>query len=116
MGYLPEGVIEGHSVDYISVLIQGEQFLARIRIPDFASTIIAACNKLASTFVEGAICKWQQMRSQHFEETKALLHIFLLFFNKFFDQLFQLWLASFRNEGLFEQDLINKSIDVSSVK
>ena len=54
-GYLPEGIVEGHSVDHIGVLIEGEQFLARVGVPDFTSAIVTTSDELASTLVEGTV-------------------------------------------------------------
>jgi hypothetical protein len=54
-GHLPEGVIEGHAVDNIAVLVQGKQLLARVRVPDFASPIVRASDEFVSAFVEGTV-------------------------------------------------------------
>jgi len=40
------------------------------------------------------------MCSQNFEKAEALLLVFLLLLNEFFDELLKLGLAGFRNEGL----------------
>lgn len=53
--HLPVGVVEGHGVDHVFVLFEGEQFWARFRVPDLAGPIIAASNEPTTiqTFARG---------------------------------------------------------------
>lgn len=53
--YLPERVIEGHAVDHVVVLVQREQLLPRVCIPNLTGPVVAARDELVSTLVESAI-------------------------------------------------------------
>ena len=86
--HLPVRIVEGHRVDDVCVLVKRKQLLARICVPDLARAVVAACDKLAPTFVEGAICERQQVRSQHFEKSEALVLILLLLLDQLLYQLF----------------------------
>ena len=55
------------------------------------------------------------MRSENFEKTEALVLVLLLLFNQLFNQLLQLGLASFGDQRLFKQNLVNQSINVRPV-
>jgi hypothetical protein len=82
-GHLPEGVIEGHAVDHIVVLVQGKQFLARVGVPNFTGSIVGASDEFVTALVEGTVCQGKQMGAKHLEKSELLLLIFQLFFNKF---------------------------------
>lgn len=69
------------------MLVEGEKFLARDSVPDFAGAIVAASDEFVSTLVKCAISKWKQMCSEHFEKCKFLLLIFKLLFNQLYTQL-----------------------------
>ena len=56
------------------------------------------------------------MSSEDFEQTELLLLIFLLLFDEFLNELLQLGLTGLRDQRLLEQDLINKSVDISSTE
>jgi len=60
-------IIESHAVDNIGVLVETEQLLARVGVPNLASTIVAACNELVAILVKCTISEGQQMRSQNFK-------------------------------------------------
>ena len=107
-------VIESHRVDDIRVLVQGEKFLARIRVPHLAGAIVATRDELTSVFVECAVGQGEQMGAQNLEEAEALLLVLELLFDQLFDKLFELGLACLRDQRLFQQDLVNKSINISS--
>ena len=55
------------------------------------------------------------MRSKDLEKSELLHLVFLLFLDELFDEFFELGLAGFRDEWLFEQNLVNKAVDVRSV-
>ena len=55
------------------------------------------------------------MSSEHFEKTEALLLIFLLLLDQFFNKLLELGFASFRDERLLEKNLVDESINVSPI-
>ena len=55
------------------------------------------------------------MSSEHFEKTESLLLIFLLLLDQFFDKLFELGFASFRDERLLEKNLVDESINISPI-
>jgi hypothetical protein len=84
---LPEWIIEGHAIDDITVLVEGEKFLARDGVPDFAGAIVAASDEFVSTLVKCAISERKQMCSEHFEKCKFLLLIFKLLLNQLYTQL-----------------------------
>ena len=113
--YLPVGVVEGHRVDDVRVLVEGKQFLARVRVPDLARAVVAARDELAAALVEGAVRERQKVRSKDLEKSELLHLVFLLFLDELFDEFFELGLAGFRDEWLFEQNLVNKAVDVRSV-
>ena len=56
-GHLPEGVIEGHAVDHIVVLVQGKQFFSRVGVPNFAGPIVGASDEFVTALVEGTVRK-----------------------------------------------------------
>ena len=76
--------------------------MAGVGIPYFAGAIVAACDELAAAFIEGAICEREQVSSQNFEKTEALLLIFPLLLDQFLDKLLELGFTSFRDERLLE--------------
>ena len=80
-GHLPEGVIEGHAVDHIVVLVQGKQFLARVGVQNFTGSIVGASDEFVTAFVEGTVCQGKQMGAKHLEQSELLLLIFQLLFN-----------------------------------
>lgn len=80
-GDLPIGIVEGHSVDDILVLLQREQLLATVRVPHLAGPVVATSDELVPRFVEGAVGQGQEVSSQHFEEPKLLLLVFHLLFD-----------------------------------
>lgn len=86
-------VIEGHSVDDIGMLIEGEQLLARVCVPNFARAVVAARDELASVLVEGAVGQREQVSSQHLEQTKSLLLVFRLLLDELLNELLELRLA-----------------------
>jgi hypothetical protein len=55
VGHLPEGVIERHAIDNIIMLVEGEQLLARVGIPNFTSSIVGASDELVSALVKGTV-------------------------------------------------------------
>ena len=62
--YLPEWLVESHRVDDVGVLCQVEKFLARNRVPNFASSIVGASDEFVSSLVESTVGKWQQVSSK----------------------------------------------------
>jgi len=80
---LPEGIIEGHAVDHIVVLVQRKQFLARVGVPNFAGSIVGASDEFVTALVEGTVCEGKQMGAKYFKKSEFLLLIFQLLFNKF---------------------------------
>ena len=90
---LPEGVVEGHSVDDVCVLVERKELLARVGVPNLACSVIGASDEFATILVECAVCQWEQVSTKHFLKTESLLLILLLFFNQFFYQFLQLGLA-----------------------
>ena len=109
---LPEGVVEGHRVDDVGVLVKRKQLLARVRVPHLARAVVAACDELAAAFVEGAIREREQVRSQHFEKPEALVLVLLLLLDQLLNQLLQLRLASLRDQRLLQQNLVDQPVDV----
>ena len=81
--YLPEGVIEGHAVDHIVMLVEGEQLFAGVGVPNLAGAIVGTGNEFVSALVEGTVGQGQQMRPQDFVQFKFLFLIFHLFLDKF---------------------------------
>lgn len=110
--FVSVGVVEGHRVDDVRVLVEGKQFLARVRVPDLARAVVAARDELAAALVEGAVRERQKVRSKDLEKSELLHLVFLLFLDELFDEFFELGLAGFRDEWLFEQNLVNKAVDV----
>ena len=49
-------IVESHRVDNICMLIEREELLARVSVPNLASSIIATSDESAAALVEGAIC------------------------------------------------------------
>ena len=87
-------IVERHRVNDVRVLVQGKKLLTRIRVPYFASAIVAARDELASIFVERAVGQREQMGAEDLEEAEALLLILKLLFDQLLDQLLELGLAS----------------------
>ena len=81
MPHLPQWVVEGHCVYDVGVLIEGEQFLTWVCVPYFTSAVVAACDKLATIFIERTVGQGQQVRAQYFKQAEALLLVFHLLFN-----------------------------------
>ena len=54
------------------------------------------------------------MGAEDLEEAEALLLVFELLFDQLLDKLLELRFACFRDQRLFQQDLVNKSINISS--
>ena len=107
-------VIERHRVDDIRVLVQREKLLARIRVPHLAGAIVATRDELASVLVECAVGQGEQMGAENLEEAEALLLVLELLFDQLLDKLLELGLSCLRDQRLFQQDLVNKSINISS--
>ena len=80
---LPKGIIEGHAVHDVRVLVQRKQLLARIRVPHLAGPIVGARNELITVLVERAVSKRQQVGAQNLEQREFLFLVFLLLLNKF---------------------------------
>lgn len=85
-------------------------------VPDFAGTIVTSSDELAAILVESAIGQGQEVSSENFEKGKPLFHVFLLLLNQFLDELFQLGFAGGGNERLFQEDLVDKPVDVSATE
>ena len=79
--YLPEGVIEGHAVDHIVMLVEGEQLFAGVGVPNLAGAIVGTGNEFVSALVEGTVGKGKQMGAKHLEQSELLHLVFQLFFN-----------------------------------
>ena len=109
---LPEGVVEGHRVHYVRVLVKRQQFLSRVRVPHLARAIVAPRDELASILVEGAIGEWEEVRSEHLEEAELLLLVLLLLLDQLADEALELRLARLRNQRLFQEDLLDQPVDV----
>lgn len=116
MRHLPEWIIESHGVHDIGVLVEREQLLAGVRVPNFAGAIITSSDELASVLVEGTVGQGKQVRAQNFEQAKALGLVLLLLLDKLFDEFLELGLFGLRNEWLFEQDLVDQAINVRPKK
>jgi len=86
--------------------------LARVCVPHLARAIVTTRDKLAAAFVEGAICEREQVRSQHFEKTEALVLVLLLLLDQLLNQFFQLRLASLRDQRLLQQNLVDQPVNV----
>ena len=98
------------------MLVEGEQLLAGVRVPNFAGAIITSSDELASVLVEGTVGQGKQVRAQNFEQAKALGLVLLLLLDKLFDEFLELGLFGLRNEWLFEQDLVDQAINVRPKK
>ena len=109
------GVVERHRVNDVRVVVETEELLSRVSVPYFARAIVASSDKLVTALVKRAICQWEQMGSEHFEKTEALLLVFLLLFDQFFDELLELWFASLRNERFLKQNLVDKAINIRPI-
>lgn len=112
--FVSVGVVKGHRVHDVGVLIEGEQLLAGNGVPDLAGSVVGACDEFVSRLVECAIGQREQMGSQDLVESELLLLVFLLLFDQLLNELLQLWLAGLGDQGLLEQDLIDESVDISS--
>ena len=113
---LPEGIVEGNSVDDIPVLIEGEKLSTGVGVPNLARTIVRAGDELASIFVKGAICQGQEMSAESFEETEVLLLVLLLLLDKLFDELLKLRFARLVDKRLLEKDLFDQAINISPIE
>ncbi len=91
--HLPKGVVEGHCVNDICVFVKGEQFLTCVSVPDFASAVVASRDELTAIFVKRTVSKRQQVCAQYLKQAEALLLVFHLLFNQFFDEFLELRLA-----------------------
>ena len=56
------------------------------------------------------------MRTQNFEQTEALLLVLLLLLDEFLDELLELGLFALGDQWLFQQNLVDKTVNVSSKK
>jgi hypothetical protein len=79
---LPVRIIEGHAVDHVGMLVQTQQLLAGVGVPDLASTVVAACNELVSIFVKRTVRERQQVRSQNLKKREFLLLVLHLLLNQ----------------------------------
>lgn len=52
---------------------QRKKFLTGKRIPHFARSVVASSNKAITRLIERAVCEWENVGSQDFEEVKALV-------------------------------------------
>ena len=50
-----EGVVKGHRIYYIFMLLQRQQLLSALGVPDFTCAIVRASNELVATLVECAV-------------------------------------------------------------
>ena len=98
------------------MLVEGTQLLARVRVPHFAGAIVTSRNEFASIFVEGTVSQGKKMGSEDLEEAEALHLVLKLLLNELLDELLQLGLARFRDQGLLQEDLVNKTIDIGAEK
>ena len=87
-------IIECHRVNDIRVLVQGKKLLTRIRVPYFASAIVAARDELTSVLVECTVGQWEQVGAENLEEAEALLLILELLLDQLLDKLLELGLSS----------------------
>ena len=87
---LPVGVVEGHRVDDVGVLVERKQLLARVGVPDLARAVVAAGDEAVARLVEGAVGQRQDVSSQDFEEVEVLALVRLDLLDEFVDQLAQL--------------------------
>jgi len=106
-------IIEGHAVDHVGMLVQTQQLLAGVGVPDLASTVVAACNELVSIFVKRTVRERQQVRSQNLKKREFLLLVLHLLLNQLFDELLELRFAGGRNQGLLKQNVVNQTVNVS---
>ena len=113
--FVAVGVVERHCVDDVGVVVEREQLLPRVRIPDLARAIVAPSDELVTAFVKRAICQRQKMGSQHFEKTEALLLILLLLLDQLLDKLLELRFARLGDQWLLKQYLVDQAINVSSI-
>ena len=113
---LPEGVVEGHGVDDVGVLVQGKKLLSGVGVPDLAGAIVRASDELVSGLVEGTVGQRKQMGSQHLEKGELLHLVLELFLNQLLDELFELRLAGRLDEGFFEKDLVDQAVNVSPMQ
>ena len=97
------------------MLVEREELLARVGVPDLAGAVVAARDEPRAALVEGAVGQREQVCSQHLEEAEALHLILLLLLDKLLDELLELRLACLRDERLLEQNLIDQAINVSPV-
>ena len=87
-------IVECHSIDDVRVLVQGKKLLTRIRVPYFASAIVAARDELTSVLVECTVGQWEQVGAENLEEAEALLLILELLLDQLLDKLLELGLSS----------------------
>ena len=78
-----EGVVKGHRVDHILVLLQTQQLGSCLGVQHFASPVVRARDELVAGLVEGAVRQRQQVRAQHFEQLELLLLVFHLLLDQF---------------------------------
>ena len=90
---LPEGVVEGHRVDDVGVLVQGEEFLAGVGVPDLASAIVRSCDELVTGLVESAVGQREQMGAKDLEEGELLHLVLELLLDQLLNELLQLRFA-----------------------
>lgn len=76
-----KGIIEGHGVDHIFMLLQRKQFSTTLGVPYFTCSIVGARNELVSRFIKGTVRQRKQVRPQHLKQLELLLLILHLLFN-----------------------------------
>lgn len=74
-------IIEGHSINDVFVLLERQQLVTCLGIPDLACPIIRSCNEFVTRLVESTIGEGQKMGSKLFEQFEFLFLIFHLLFD-----------------------------------
>ena len=95
--------------------LEGQEFLTGDRVPDFAGPIVGTSDKLAAALVKRTISQGKEMGLASLEVSEALLKVFLLLFNELLDEFLEGGFARLGDEGLFEQDLVDQSVDISPI-
>ena len=98
------------------MLVERKQLLARVSVPHLAGAVVAARDELAAALVEGAVGERKQVGSQDFEEPEALHLVLLLLLDELFNEFLELRLAGLRDQRLFQENLVNKSVNIRPVR
>ena len=68
--FVAERIVESDGIHHVLVAFKGEQLLAGVGVPYLACAVVATGDETVSTLVESAICEWQNVGAQYFEQVE----------------------------------------------